>query len=519
MSVFKETLEKEIKDDSNICMKAIGITKVYPGTIALDNVDFNVYKSKVNILIGENGAGKSTLMKILAGVEQLTSGILTLDGNEIQLKDTRDAVSKGIGIIHQELNLFTNLNIMQNIFMSREDTKHGFILNDTLHYEKTVKLLQKLEQSFDPRVRVGDLRVGEQQVIEIAKTMAQENLKILIMDEPTSALSSVEIKILFKLINELKKKNIAIIYISHRLEEVVEIGDYITILRDGKFIVEEMVKNIDVPWIVRNMVGHEPVSFINRKGKVKSDKEIFRGESICLRNKVGGYVVDNVSFSLKRGEILGLYGLMGAGRTELIECLMGLHPDAKGKLYLENKEIDMNSISKQIKRGFAYIPEDRQRDGIIQSLNIGDNLTFVNLKNYAKIFHLIKKDKENDINKIIKKLDIKVADSTMPINSLSGGNQQKIVIGKWILTSPRILFMDEPTRGIDVGAKEDVFKIMNKLASDGFSIIYISSDLKEIVGAADRVIVMSNGKVTGEFKGDEIQEESLVVASAAGFRE
>ena len=519
MGLEKQTLDSNTVDDCNICMKAIGITKVYPGTIALSNVNFNVYRGKVNILIGENGAGKSTLMKILAGVEHLTDGVLTLEGKEIQLKDTRDAASKGIGIIHQELNLFSNLNIMQNIFISREDKKYGFALNDELHYEKTVKVLQKLEQNFDPRTRVGDLRVGEQQVIEIAKTMAQENLKILIMDEPTSALSSVEIKILFKLISELKKKDIAIIYISHRLEEVVEIGDYITILRDGELVAEDMVKNIDVPWIVRNMVGHDPVSFIDRKGITKSEDEILRGESICLRNNVGGYAVDNVCFSLKRGEILGLYGLMGAGRTELIECLMGLHPDVEGKLYLENKKISMKNISEQIKKGFAYIPEDRQREGIIQSLNIGENLTFVNLKKYTKGFHLIKKHQERDIIKIIKELYIKVGDSKYPMNSLSGGNQQKIVIGKWLLTSPKILFMDEPTRGIDVGAKVDVFNIMNKLATEGFSIIYISSDLKEILGAADRVIVMSNGKVTGEFKDDEIKEEALVLASAAGFRE
>lgn len=498
-----------------LCLTARNVTKVYPGTIALDKVNFNVYRGKVNVLIGENGAGKSTLMKIIAGIEQPTEGIISLNNEEIKLHSTRDAAAKGIGIIHQELNLFPNLNVYQNIFMDREFTKFGVLLDNKKHIEKAAELLKKLEHPISPETLVSDLKVGQQQIVEIAKTMAQQDLHVLIMDEPTSSLSTAEVEVLFRIIGELKEQGISIIYISHRLEEIMRIGDYVTILRDGQFIAEEKVKNIDIPWIVRNMVGHGNTKIVKRQSAVKGE-ELLRVESLNLPRKGGGYSLHNVSFSLRKGEILGVYGLLGAGRTELIETLMGMHPEATGNIYLEGKKIKPKSIWEQIQRGFAHIPEDRQREGLVQTLSIAKNLTLSSLYNYTKGFHLIKKKEDESITEMIKSLYIKVADRKLPILSLSGGNQQKVVIGKGVLTSPKILLLDEPTRGIDVGAKADVFDIINKFASKELGIIVVASELKEIVSISDRVIVLSNGNLTGEFEGTGITEQSLVAASAAG---
>jgi len=506
---------RDLQSTDQICLAARGVTKIYPGTVALDKVDFNVYRGKVNVLIGENGAGKSTLMKIIAGIEQPTEGKIFLNGEEIHLHNTRDAAAKGIGIIHQELNLFPNLNVYQNIFMAREATKYGIVLDNKKHKEKARELLEKLEHPISPEAMVSELRVGQQQIVEIAKTMAQQDLHVLIMDEPTSSLSAAEVEVLFRIIGELKEQGISIVYISHRLEEIMRIGDYVTILRDGRLIAEEEIKNIDIPWIVKNMVGHSKTKTIKKQTEVKG-KELLRVESLTLPRKGGGYTLDKVSFSLREGEILGVYGLLGAGRTELIETLMGMHPEATGDIYLEGKKIKPRFIWEQIQRGFAHIPEDRQREGLVQTLSIAKNLTLSSLSNYTKGFHLVQNKEDESITKIIQDLSIKVADRKLPILSLSGGNQQKVVIGKGILTSPKILLLDEPTRGIDVGAKAEVFDIIGKFALQGLGIIVVSSELKEVISISDRVIVLSNGKLTGEFRGDEITEQALVGASAAG---
>jgi len=501
-----------------VILQAINITKLYPGTTALDKVNFNIYKGKVNVLIGENGAGKSTLMKIIAGVEQPTSGELILEGKTVRLSSTKAANENGIGIIYQELNLFPALTVAQNIFMAKEKRKHGFLLDKNTHYKVAKEVMEKLEHPIDPNTMVAELKVGQQQIVEIAKTMIQQDLKILIMDEPTSSLSNSEVEILFKLINELKSQGIAIVYISHRLEEIMRIGDRITILRDGKFIVEEDVKNVDVPWIVRNMVGKDTLASYVDPDKTIGD-EIFSVDDITLPKLGGGYLVNHVSFSLKAGEVLGFYGLMGAGRTEMIECIMGHHKEAGGTIKIDGKAFKPNSVIHQIKNGMGHIPEDRQREGLIQTMSIEQNMTISSIKQHTTATMINNKRALDRVKEMIKLLYIKVADPKFSIMSLSGGNQQKVVIGKWILTNPKVLFMDEPTRGIDVGAKEDVFKIMNELSRRGIGVIFVGSDLKEMISVCDRVLVMSNGKITGEFEKDEINEQNLVKASAAGHKE
>lgn len=503
-----------VKVVNDVVLEAKSISKIYPGTLALDQVDLKIYRGKVNVLIGENGAGKSTLMKIIAGVEKPSKGQIIYQGEEVSFNNTREAGEAGIGIIHQELNLFPNLTVAQNIFMAREQTKFGRIKNEE-HKRRTKEVLNKLEQAIDPDTIVGELRVGQQQIIEIAKTMIQKELSILIMDEPTSSLSGAEVKVLFELIEELKQQGVAIVYISHRMEEIMQIGDYLTILRDGKLVATAEVKSIDLPWIVRNMVGHDKKKVAKKKEK-SHGKEILKVENLVLP-KEGGLALDHISFSLHEGEVLGIYGLLGAGRTELLESLMGQnYGDLKGDIYVNGKLTKPKSVAQQIENGFAYIPEDRQREGLVQTLSIAKNLTLSSMQKYTKGFHLIKSQEENAVKKTIKDFFIKVSNSSLPILSLSGGNQQKVVIGKAILTSPKILLLDEPTRGIDISAKADVFEIVNKLAKDGLGVILVSSELTEIIDASDRVIVLCKGKLTRELSGDEITEQSLMEAATIG---
>lgn len=503
--------------DSNVVLHVEDVSKIYPGTKALDHVSYDVMKGKVNVLIGENGAGKSTLMKLIAGIEQPSEGKIYMDGKEVVFKDTTEARAHGVGIIHQELSLFPNLNIYQNIFMGRERTKGKLKLDNKVHEQETEKILKKLEHIMDPNTLVGELRVGQQQMVEIARNFIQEDLKILIMDEPTSSLSEQEVEVLFKLMKEFVAQGIAIVYISHRLEEILRIGDNVTVLRDGKYIARAHVKDIDISWIVQKMVG-EGKSYPKKTRQIHWNKQetVLEVKELCLPKPGGGYLLDHVNFQLKKGEILGIYGLMGAGRTEIFECIMGLRPEHTGEIYKNGKLLKIKSISRQIEEGFALVPEDRQSEGLIQTLNILKNISLSSMENYTRFGHLNGAKEGRYVEEQIKDIRIKVADKKLPILSLSGGNQQKVVIGKGILTKPEILLLDEPSRGIDIGAKTEVFDIINQYAEQGLSIIVISSELKEIVAIADRVVVLSNGIKTGEFMHEEITEDDLVLSSYKG---
>ena len=489
-------------DDPNVVLHCEKIDKIYPGTKALNQVSFDLLKGKVNVLIGENGAGKSTLMKMIAGIEQPSAGKMYMDGQEVYFKDTNAARAKGIGIIHQELSLFPNMTVYQNIFMGHEKKK-GFFLDDKAHSEGAKKILQRLEHEIPPETMVGDLRVGQQQMVEIARNLNQDDLRVLIMDEPTSSLSAAEVKVLFKIMRELLEAGISIVYISHRLEEIMEIGDHVTILRDGKYVADADVKDIELSWIVENMVGkNTQYHRFERSIDLSKQPKVLEIKAMCLP---------------KKGEVLGVYGLLGAGRSELFECLMGLHPEHTGDVLYEGKKLNIKDVAAQIKNGFALVPEDRQSQGLIQTLDIGKNTAISSMKDYVKGLFLDEKAENAAVDEQIKDIHIKVADKRLPILSLSGGNQQKVVIGKGLLTKPKILLLDEPSRGIDIGAKTEVFEIIHDLAEKGLSIIVISSELKEIMAIADRIIVLSNGKKTGELTGDEITEDTLVRTSYAGL--
>ncbi len=499
----------------DVILRAENISKVFPGTLALDNVNFNVYRCKVNVLVGENGAGKSTLMKILAGVEEPTEGRLILEGKPVRFNNPLEASRNGIGIIYQELDLCPNLSIVENIFMARE-LRSGLISIDVKEQEKrTRRILERLEHPMDPCTLVGDLRLGLQQIVAIAKALSQ-NVRVLIMDEPTSALSQPEVSILFKIIGELKANGVSIIYISHKLEELMQIGDYLTVLRDGQLQAEAAVDQVDISWIIEKMVGRSSAGLFTKRTH-NINGELLRVDTLSLKRPGGGYFVDHVSFSLKAGEILGIYGLMGAGRTELFECLSGLHPEASGEIFLDGKKVTSPQVGRRIKQGMVLIPEDRQRGGVIPTLSVGKNMTLASLKRFTKRGILSFRSEDNHITRMIKDLSIKVSSAEQPITALSGGNQQKVVVGKGLLTEPRVFIMDEPTRGIDVAAKSDMFAIMNNLAIQGYGVLFASSELKEVLAMSDRILVMSKGKITGEYMRAEATEEALVSASAVGL--
>lgn len=476
------------------------ITKVFPGTVALDRVDFQVRRGEVSVLIGENGAGKSTLVKILAGVLQPTSGRLELDGFEIYLHSTRDADAHGIGIIYQELNLFPNLSVTENIFMARDITRGGITVNRRAEERTVRELLSWLEQPIDPRALVGELPLGQQQIVEIAKALARD-VRVLMMDEPTSALSTAEIGVLFRVIRELKARGVAIVYISHKLEELLEIGDYVTVLRDGRLVAEAAAAEVDVGWIIERMTGRQGAAAAAPHPPV-SGAEVLRVE------------LGNVSFGLHAGEVVGIYGLMGAGRTELFETLAGLRREAHGAIRLNGERLEALPVHERIARGLVLVPEDRQRAGLVPTLSVRDNMTLASLARYTRAGVLSPEKETSTAAGMMADLHIKAAGPGQPITSLSGGNQQKAVIGKYLLTSPKVLLMDEPARGVDVGARAEIFEIIRKLAAQGLGIIFTSSELQEVMTLADRVLVMAKGRITAEFEAGRATEAALVAASS-----
>lgn len=500
-----------------VILQTRGVSMLFPGTLALDNVDYNVWRGKVNVIIGENGAGKSTLMKILAGVQQPSVGEIRLNGELVTLHSTREAARHGIGMVHQELNLFENLTVAENIFLGRE-LQHGLRpIDEKTQEARTAELMRRLDQAISPRELVANLKVGQQQLVEIAKALA-ENTDILILDEPTSALSKTEVEILFRVIRELTRQGVSIIYISHRLEELMAIGDVITILRDGRFQAEAQVSDIDVPWIVREMLGSEPISSFLPPGR-QFGAPVLEVEKITCVGPAGIPVVDDVSFSVRAGEIVGIYGLMGAGRTELFECLLGTQRNYLGKIWLDSKPVPQRlEPAERIRMGMSLVPEDRKRTGIFPVSSVASNLTVGSLWQRLEYRFAISRRKEQAVVKeTVSNLSIKVSSPEVTINALSGGNQQKVVIGRSLLTNPRLLLLDEPSRGIDVGAKADVFRMMVDLSKQGIAILFSTSDLKEIMAVSDRILVMSGGKLTADIPRAAAEESALVKASAQGF--
>ena len=495
-------------------LRAEGVTKRYPGTLALDGVDFNVYPGAVNVLIGENGAGKSTLMKILAGVERPTSGRLLLNGEAVHLESPRDALARGIAIIYQELNLFPNLSVAENVFMARELTSRaGTVRHD--EQEAVVRsLMARLEQDIQPATLVEDLRIGQQQLVEIARALAQE-VSVLIMDEPTSALSTAEAEILLRLVEDLTAQGVAVIYISHKLDECLRIGDHFTVLRDGKLVAEAPAADVTLDWIVETMAGRSQSELFPRSNHAIGAPLLEVRDLSLPRAHGDGFLVDRVTFTLRAGEIVGIYGLMGAGRTELLECLFGMQPFASGTVRVAGYELRGESIAERIQSGLAFVTEDRQKLGLVQSMSVAENITLASLRSMRRGLVLSRPKERERVGAMIRSLAIKARRPDQPVTSLSGGNQQKVVIARSLLTAPKVLLMDEPTRGIDIGAKADVFRIMCDLAREGVAVLFVSSELKEVVAMADRALVMARGRITADLPRELITESALGAAAVA----
>jgi len=494
-------------------LEARGIWKHYPGTVALRDVTFRVHRGKVNVLVGENGAGKSTLMKILAGVETPTDGEILLDGQPVAYSGPGEALANGIGMIYQELNLFPNLSIAENLFANREKLAFpGWIDHKGQESAATV-LLERLKQTLDPRTLIRDLKVGQQQLVEIAKALS-EDARLLIMDEPTSALSQPEVEILFDIIQELKAHGVTIIYISHRMEELVRIGDYLTVLRDGQKVEDRSMAGVDIPWIVHAMVGQDTGKFIHAEPRTIGEK-VLQVRHLNLPSRPGKVALNDVSFEVRSGEIVGIYGLLGSGRSEILESVMGLYDYAEGQIQLAGKDIGEPDIRLRQRKGVALVPEDRQREGLVQTMSVGQNGTLTGLwKLLLAGFHLRAKKESIAVADMIQDMSVKTPGPDHPITALSGGNQQKVVIGKNLLIGPKVLMLDEPTRGIDVLAKVEVFRVINRMAARGLAVLFVTSEIKELLGLCDRILVLSKGTLVREFTRETATQEALIEASA-----
>lgn len=491
-----------------IIIQTHNVSRLYPGVTALDNVNYQVFRNQVNVLIGENGAGKSTMMKLLAGVERPSSGTIELEGEMIELASTHAAEQHGISIIFQELNLFPNLSVMDNIFMANEFFQHGRI-NVDYQYQLAKALLERLELDVNPHTLLGELAIGHQQLVEIARALAKDT-RVLIMDEPTSALSQTEVRTLFKVIADLKKRGVTIIYISHRLEELMEIGDRVTVFRDGRFVAAEPIANVTIPWIIEKMVGEKRKHF--DYCAAEKGEEVLRVEHLTLPRENGGYYLNDVGFSLRKGEVIGIYGLLGAGRTELFSVINGVIRQTAGQIVLNGKRVERLGFRQRMAQGMALVPEDCQAQGLVQMMSIKANMTLASLGRNA-IRPIVSKTEAVRVSGMIDKLAIKVSDVELPVTSLSGGNQQKVVLGKALLTGPQVVFLDEPTRGIDVGAKTDVYHLIGAMARQGLAVMFSSSELDEVVSLADRVMVMASGELTADLPREQADRETLIRAS------
>ena len=492
-------------------LSARNVSKSYGNTHALKSVNFDIHRGKVTTLFGENGAGKSTLMKILSGIVPPSAGTILLDGAEVSFANANDARDRGISIIHQELSLAPNLSVRDNIFMGREImTRSGVDFAEEARQARA--LMEELEEEIDPLTPVEDLRLGQQQIVEIARALSV-NSRILIMDEPTSALSASEVEVLFKVIRDLTSRGVSIVYISHHLEEALQITDYAVVLRDGALTATAERRDIDLEWIVRNMVGENfdlgtPPTGYAFGAVALSIQDL----SVAGSTGDGSLVVDHLSLDVREGEIVCIYGLMGAGRTELLECTAGRVPSVGGQVLLRGRDVSHLTIAERIAAGLALVPEDRQRDGLVQTMSVGENLSLASIASFMRGLFLSTPAERRIIQESISRVTIKTSGGDAPIGSLSGGNQQKVVIGKMLATNPDVILLDEPSRGIDIGAKGEVFRLLAERAKAGLAVIYSTSEVGECLSIAHRIIVMSRGRIAAEF-GADVTKEDIMAAS------
>ncbi|MGA7342835.1 MAG: sugar ABC transporter ATP-binding protein [Terracidiphilus sp.] len=496
-----------------IVLEARKITKRFPGNIALDGVTFRVHRSQVNVLIGENGAGKSTLMRILAGIETADEGELFLDGQLIALHSPREAAEHGISIVHQELLALTNLDISENIFAGRELRRAALFVNRPEEEVRSNSALGRLRKPMDVRAQTGRLPLGCRQVVEIARSLDQGS-RILILDEPTSALSATEAESLFDVIADLKRSGVTIVYISHRLHELLHLGDRFTVLRSGRVVGESTRAEVTRQWIVERMSGRADLQTSMPRAEPSTRPAVLSVAGLTLTGSVGDEAAQaplhGLSLTLRQGEILGIYGLLGSGRTELVEAVAGFRKIASGEIVLRGRKARIDSVRSALKAGILLMPEDRQRDGLFPELSIRENVVMA-----ANRGVFLSRDEETmRVRRLAADLHIAVKDLELPVTTLSGGSQQKVLLARCLMRSPAVLLMDEPTRGVDVGAKAEIYGILRELASKGLSIVFTSSEIEETRALADRVLVLCQGKISAEFAHDELTDEGLFAAAS-----
>lgn len=486
-----------------------GINKSFGSNQVLKNAGFELKDSEVHALMGENGAGKSTLMKILTGVYTKDAGTILVDGKEVVYKNPQEAEKAGIVFIYQELNVLFDLTVVENLFMGKEITKKFGICDKKAMRQKAQEIMDKMGVKIPVDAVMSDLSVGQQQMVEICKALMVD-AKVLIMDEPTAALTQSETKVLFDVIKSLRKKGVSIVYISHRMEEIFELCDRITILRDGAYIGTRDIKDIDMDGIVQMMIGRE-IGERYPKREVKIGEEVLRVEGFT-KNKV----FHDVSFNVRAGEVLGVSGLMGAGRTEIMQAIFGNLSHESGRIFIEGKEVKIKNPRQAIAAGIGFITEDRKTEGLLLEKSIADNITIANLGKVSSKSVLSKKKSEELVKQGIEEFHVKCFGPEHECNNLSGGNQQKVVLAKWIFTDPKILILDEPTRGVDIGAKKEIYNVINQLVAKGVAVIMVSSELPEILGMSDRIMVVREGEVRGIVDGKDADQAKIMTLATGG---
>jgi D-xylose transport system ATP-binding protein len=502
-----------------VLLETKNIIKDFPGVRALDKVSFQVKKNQIHALCGENGAGKSTLIKVLSGVYPAGSyeGRIFMEGQEKKFENIHQAEANGIAVIHQELTLFEEMNVAENIFMGNEISYKGYIDWNEM-YDQTNKWIKKMKlEGVQPTTKVGQLGVGKQQLIEIAKALSK-NSRLLILDEPTASLTDSEVDLLMEILRDLREEGVTCIYISHKLKEVFEIADYISVLRDGEYIGGDFKENLNERKVVKMMVGRSIEQMFPDRSNT-AGKEILKIDNLNLWDYQGDQILENISFELAEGEILGIFGLIGAGRTEIANTLFGYLPGSKkGDIYLDNEKVDIQSPKEALHKGIALISEDRKKFGIIPPMSVKENISISFLEKFKNFLVIDENEEISKTSELVDKLNVKTASLNTKIVNLSGGNQQKAILAKNLLETPRVLIMDEPTRGIDVGAKQEIYELMNNFVNNEMGIIMISSELPEILGMSDRIVVMHEGKITKEFdnRNRDISQEEIMVYATGG---
>lgn len=495
--------------EHDVLLKMVDITKTFPGVKALDNVSLEVKRGTVHALMGENGAGKSTLMKCLFGIYNKDSGSIYLEGKEINFKSSREALDNGVAMVHQELNQALKRSVMDNIWLGRYPKKAGIFVDEAKMYRDTKNIFDSLEIDVDPKRIMSTMPVSQRQMVEIAKAVSY-NSKVIVFDEPTSSLTEEEVEHLFKIINMLRDRGVAIIYISHKMGEIKRISDEITVMRDGQHIATKPADELELRDVVKLMVGRE----LNNQFPPKNNTP---GEvQLKVENLTGSYnQLRDVSFEARRGEVLGFAGLDGSGRTETLESIFGIRTRKSGRIFLNGKEIFNRNSGESIKNGFAMLTEERRSTGIFSILNVRENTVIASLDRHKHFgFYLSEKSQREDTQRYIDAMQTKTPSQETKIRSLSGGNQQKVIIGRWLLTDPQVLLLDEPTRGIDVGAKYEIYQLILNLANEGKTVLMVSSEMPELLGVCDRIIVMSGGRVAGEVDAKNTTQEEIMTLAA-----